>query len=424
MFASDSYCRDMKKYSHTAVITAVAAALLIMLACTGQDKPEGPVTLEWWQFWTDPAVKPVIEEMVTEYEAAHPGITVNLTDLTWANGHEKIVVAFSSGTAPDIVELGSDWIGEFAAAGQLAPLNDMIEDTARLVGWKPAVYNDTIYACPWILGTRVLFINRSLMEQAGLTDLDIPVNWDKFREVCYKIDSIGDDIYGFGSNAAEKHRLYKKFLPFFWSAGGNLFSEDFKYVTIAGNIGYKALMLYKELSDSCSMIDTQRRLEDAFLAGKIGIIISGDWLLRRIKNEKPGLDFVTTLMPGPVYPGSSFMGGEYLAISGSCPYPGEAMAFIEYIINAENQIRFAKANYSASPSNKEAARDEFFKEDINLQTFIKQINISKMPPAIPEWVYIENIIEEKLEQVLFEDAPPAQSLYDAKLEIEKLIHDK
>ena len=83
-------------------------------------------TLEFWQFWTDPAIKPVIKQIVTEFEEANPDIKVNLTDLTWANGHEKIVISLASGTGPDVVELGSDWIAQFAEAGQLADLTDHV----------------------------------------------------------------------------------------------------------------------------------------------------------------------------------------------------------------------------------------------------------------------------------------------------------
>jgi len=81
-------------------------------------------TIEWWQFWTDPGIKPTIESMVQEFEKQNPGIKVKLTDLTWANGHEKLAIAFASGSAPDVVELGSDWIAQFADNGKLADLSD------------------------------------------------------------------------------------------------------------------------------------------------------------------------------------------------------------------------------------------------------------------------------------------------------------
>ena len=94
-------------------------------------------TITWWQFWTDPAVKPVINEMVADFERANPEIEVKLTDLTWANGHEKIVIAFSSGRGPDVVELGSDWIAQFADAGQLLDISSEIKaDSSNFQGWE------------------------------------------------------------------------------------------------------------------------------------------------------------------------------------------------------------------------------------------------------------------------------------------------
>ncbi|MCK4371971.1 MAG: extracellular solute-binding protein, partial [candidate division Zixibacteria bacterium] len=69
-------------------------------------------TIEWWQFWTDPSVKPTIRAIVDDFEKANPDIEVKLTDLTWANGHEKIVIALASGAGPDVLELGSDWIAQ------------------------------------------------------------------------------------------------------------------------------------------------------------------------------------------------------------------------------------------------------------------------------------------------------------------------
>ncbi|UCD94634.1 MAG: extracellular solute-binding protein [Candidatus Zixiibacteriota bacterium] len=404
------------------LISVVITAAAVIMSCSGEAEQKAEVTLEWWQFWTDPAIKPAIETMVADYEAANPNVKINLSDLTWANGHEKIVVAFSSGTAPDIIELGSDWVAEFSSADQLADITkDVLSDTALYNGWSPGIYNDRIYAFPWILGTRVLFVNRELMKRAGFGESFLPINWPQLKELCYKIDSLSDDIYGFGSNAAEKHRLYKKFLPFLWASDGRIISKNGKYAVFASEKSYNALKFYKELSDSCSMVDTQRRLEDAFLTSKVGVIISGDWLLKRIKNENIQLNFTTTLIPGPEYPGKSFAGGEYLAVSTTSPNKAEALRFIRHVTGRENQLLFCKANYSASPSDKQAAEDEFFKGDVNLQTFIKQLNMSRMTPATPRWVYVEDVIESALEEVLFNDAPVAESLYEANKKIKELI---
>ena len=163
-------------------ILVVITAAAVIMSCSGETQQRGEVTLEWWQFWTDPAIKPTIEQMVAEYETANPNIKINLSDLTWANGHEKIVVAFSSGTAPDIIELGSDWVAEFSSADQLADITEMVlTDTAQYNGWSPGIHNDRIYAFPWILGTRVLFINRELMKKAGYDETFLPINWPQLK---------------------------------------------------------------------------------------------------------------------------------------------------------------------------------------------------------------------------------------------------
>jgi len=418
----------MKKYS---ILFAVIITILMITCGDDNSKSDsssstgGEITLEWWHFWTDPAIKPTIEQFAAEYEKANPNVKIKLTDLTWANGHEKIVVAFSSGTAPDIIELGSDWVPEFSHAGQLANITSFVaEDTSNYLGWSPAIYNDKIYAHPWILGTRVLFVNRDLIKRSSLDSNFVPINWDDLKKLCFAVDSLGRDIHGFGSNAAEKHRLYKKFMPFFWSMGGKVFGYTDRFAGFAGDQAYKALEFYKMLTDSCSLIDSQRRLEDAFLEGKVGVIISGDWLLKRIRNENRQIDFYTTLIPGPKYPGKSFLGGEYLAVSESSQNKPAAVDFIKFVTSPENQIKFCKANFSANPSSLTAAQDSFFTENLNLQTFVKQIRAAEAPPNDPRWVYIEALIEEALEKILFEGVPMAETLYRTNQEIQEYMNSR
>lgn len=410
----------MKNYKTFLRLFIISLCGIFILSCGGGGSNQ--VTLQWWHFWTDPVIKPVIDKMITDYETANPGIKIEQTGLTWSNGHEKIVIAFSSGTSPDIVELGSDWVAEFSYSDNLASMTEAVQnDTAQFLGWTPGIYNDSIYAFPWILGTRVLFMNRDLLTQAGFDEKFIPYIWDDLKKVCFDIHNLSDNIYGFGSNAAEKHRLYKKVLPFFWTLDGRIVSRNGKYAVFSSDKTYKALKYYKSLHDSCSIVDTQRRLEDAFLEGKIGVIISGDWLLKRINNENRDINFFTTLIPGPEYPGKSFVGGEYLAISKTSQNKKEAIKFIKYITNAENQLTFCKANYTANPSNRETTQNEFFKNDPNLQTFVRQLNLSRMTAPTPKWVYIEDIIETSIEEILFNEAPIAETIYEANAKIQELI---
>lgn len=378
-------------------------------------------TIEWWQFWTDPGIKPTIKAIVYDFEQQNPDIKVKLTDLTWANGHEKIVLGFASGRGPDVVELGSDWIAQFAAYDHLLDLTEDIKDQKKSYqGWGLARYKERIYAKPWFLGTRVLYYNRDLLTKAGYETDFIPINWDNLWEAAFKITELDKDIYGWGSNAAEKHRLYKKFLPFFWSAKAKIFSDDNKYCLLASEKSIAALVFYKLLHDSCGYVANQRGIEDAFLDGQVGFILSGDWLLKRIENENRTINFETTMMPGTEYLGRSFLGGEYLAINAASKNKEAAKRFVDFMLAPENQVRFCKANRSANPSSLEAQKDTYFTSDPNLQTFIKQIFSANHPPVDPDWVFIESAIEEAIEDALFGSRQPATALLEARKKIERL----
>ncbi|HWR82910.1 MAG TPA: extracellular solute-binding protein [Candidatus Deferrimicrobium sp.] len=378
-------------------------------------------TISWWQFWTDPGIKPTITALVAEFERLNPGIDVELTDLTWANGHEKIAIAFASGTGPDVVELGSDWIAEFAANGQLADISrEIASDSANFQGWGMATYQDKVFAKPWILGTRVLFANRDLLSRAGYDSTWLPITMYDLATAARKVDATGKDIYGWGSNTPEKHRLYKKFLPFFWSEGAELFSDDGKYCLLASDKAVRALTQYKNLHDSCGYVADQRGIEDAFLDGKIGFIISGDWLLKRIELENRNIHLASTLVPGKTFTGTSFLGGEFLAINNASANREAALTFINFLTQSENQVRFCRANRSANPSSIAAQDDSYFRANAHLQTFIKQIRSSKHPPVDPNWVYIEDAIEDAVEDALFGSGLVAQPLLRARLKIDAI----
>ncbi len=407
-------------YSHGDSTTALTSTAPLI-----DETVSAPTTVKWWHFWTDPSIKPTIDQIVANFEKQNPNIKIEQTELTWNNGHEKIAIALSSNTGPDLIELGSDWVPEFVAANRITDITANLKPLYdQYTGWAPVRNNGSLYGIPWILGTRVMYYNRDLLNQAGYDSLYLPVNLTQFKETCYKVDSLGKNVYGWGSNSAEKHRLYKKFLPFFWTYGASFYSLNNEYCVVSSMEAGKALTFYKELNDSCAMIDTQRRLEDAFLAGKIGCVLSGDWLLKRIRKEKPGFNFVTGLFPGQNGAGKSFLGGEYLVVNKDSDNKEAALKFAKFLTSKENELKFCKANFSANPSNIEATKDSFFTNDPYLLTFVKQLKLSKAPPFEPKWVYIEDEFEQAVERTLFEGMGPFESLSIARAKIQQISRGK
>jgi len=408
----------MKRY--TILLTMLS---LILFSCGGKDKSADTV-ITWWQFWTDATIKPVIKEIISDFEGKHPGVKVELVDLTWSDGHDKIAIAFSSHAGPDVVELGSDWVLEFITSGHLLDITGKIgSDKNSFLMWDPATYENRLYGFPWILGTRVLYANTELLARAGYQTDFSPQNWNDLLQSAKKINDLNSDIFGFGSNSAEKHRLYKKFLPFLWSNGGRILSDDGRKCLLNQPEALEALKYYQRLCSSTGLTDTQRRLEDVFLEGRLGYVISGDWLLKRIAREKPDIRFSTCLIPGPksLNESRSFAGGEYLVINSESKNPDMAYQLIRHITSPENQLKFCLANKTANPSSVETAKDSSFLLQPHFDTFIRQMKTAQMPPMHPRWVYIEDRFEKAIEAALYGSKTPEQAFDDATVEIEELL---
>jgi len=392
----------------------------LLAGCSGQKSKPGEKTVEFWQFWTNPNAKAVIENAVAEYEKTHRGVKVKITDLTWNDGHQKIVSAFAAGRPPDLLELGSDWIAEFAAEGVLMDLSaEAVKTQDRFVGWSAAIYNDKCYALPWYLGTRVLFINRKAAETAGLNPEQPPITWGQLLNWTSAMNNFRPSVYGFGANAPEKHRLYKKFLPFLWSNGGRILSEDGNFSDIDSDLAITALEYYVKLVKE-SFVEKQSVLDDMFVQGRLGMVFSGDWLLKKLRAAHAPPDYSVALVPYPA-PGRgaqiSFAGGEYLAIPKKAKEPVLALQLARSLRNEKNSTNLCIATGGATPANVAAAANPYFSEDPNRSVFIRQLQSSRTPPPHRKWVYIEQIIEEAIEKAMYEKLTPEEALYEAARKI-------
>lgn len=388
------------------IIILIAIAALVSCAGNGGDEH----VIQFWQFWSDINTRPVIEQLVRQFEQENPGVKVKITDLTWANGHEKLVISFAAHQPPDIMELGSDWIPEFASNGLLAEVTGDFPSNYLF----PARWDNKTFAVPWLLDTRILYLNLDLLDRVGA---GIPHTWPELLDACRRIDSLGEDVFGFGANSAERHRLYKKFLPFLWSNGGQVISPDGARSELASPQAVEALQFYLDLCD-CGLIESQRRIEEYFRQGKVGFVVSGGWLLRRLKLNPPPFNYRLTPFFTPTGDtGTSFFGGEYLAVYARSPRAEAAKKLVEFLSRRENSQKLcAAAGFGFPPY------DNLQYADTNEIIEARQLENSISSPPTPIWVDIEQDIEDAIEAAMYKHGSAreilnkASSAIDAKLE--------
>jgi multiple sugar transport system substrate-binding protein len=404
-------------------LAALAAGVLLIGCERGGKRAGAPVQLTFWQFWRTEWIRPLLDR----FEAEHPGIRVELQQLTWQSGLEKIEASVAAGTAPDLCELGSTWLPRFAGSGVLADLTAVAEPiTAEYLQWEAARHEGRIYGLPWVVGTRALFLNQALFRQAGLDPSRPPVTWEDLIQAAARIDALGTDIHGYGLNAGERYVLFKKFMPFAWGNGGEILTPDFKRSLFDSPANVEALVFYQRLSQ-VSLIEKQDVIDRSFMDGRVGMMISGAWNLRTIPEGAPELDFDVAMVPRPAVDRgrhASFAGGEFLVSFARSPHQAEALELARFLIRRENAVALCRAARSVQPAARGAEEDPYYRDHPKDRLFVTQLQTAVAPPAHPQWVEIEEILDGAIEETLYRRRTAAEAVHAASERIDKLLADE
>ena len=396
---------------------AAAVGLWGVVACGGGRSDE--TVVRFWQFWDLQLVTPLIER----FEAAHPGVRVEVEQLTWKSGLEKIQASLASGTQPDLCELGSTWLPRFSYEGVLEDLSEVHAAVAdSFLMWESAIWQGRVYGLPWVQGSRALFYNRELFRRAGMDPDHPPETWDALLEASRRIHELGPDIYGFGQNLGERYVLYKKFMAFAWGNGGRILDDD-GAVVVDGPETLEALEFYHSLAPY-ALQEKQEVLDHYFKTGKLGMQISGAWNLRNYRLEAPALDYGVALVPRPA-PGrgthASFAGAEMLVVFRGSKQREAALALARFLQDYAQAKALSLGAESVFPAHVGALADSAFTADPKVRVFVEQALTSRTPPAHPGWVEMEDVLNRAIEETLYGRRAPRWCLQSAAAEIRSIV---
>ncbi len=125
-------------------------------------------------------------EVKTQFEAAHPGDTLQLIPIpgSFDDFNTKISLMFNSrSTAPDVIQIAMQTVGDWAGSGLLAPLNNYVGQTDWWKQFPEPVKNEaaidgTVYGVSEGDNTFGLLFDRTLLSKAGLPNDWKPKNWN------------------------------------------------------------------------------------------------------------------------------------------------------------------------------------------------------------------------------------------------------
>ncbi|MGD8457043.1 MAG: extracellular solute-binding protein [Anaerolineales bacterium] len=180
-------------------------------------------TIEWLNTEINPA-----------FEAANPGVSVEITEGSWSGWDTTFSGFFAAGEGPDIINLGSEMNTLYGES--LADMDAYLGEAAwpDIANFGPALenakYESKLRGLPIFTAPRYVFCRTDLMEAAGWTT-GTPMDFAEWIEFAAQASVIDDATNSLTQQAlvpvdAASMADWQWWLLVYYSIGGELYKED------------------------------------------------------------------------------------------------------------------------------------------------------------------------------------------------------
>jgi len=375
-----------------------------------------------------------IEALNKEFEAAHPNVTVDLQEQVWGEYTTKVTtgLADTSGTAPDVLELGNTQVAQFAGAGALMELSaDDYENADTWLGGlkESSTYDSKLIAVPYYAGVRVGIYRTDLADAAGVKPPFDSLD-DLQSAAVTLLNAHGDD--GSFSGLYFPSQYWYEGVSFVWDAGGEIATQDAdgKWTGALDSDAAKAgLTRLKEFVDATSRggagVD---EADDALVMaqGQAAMFIDASWKPGVVSDPTTGnpdlkdkvkIFTVPGAKAGSVMP--QFIGGSDVAINGKTPNQDLAVAYTAMLTGQKYQAVLAGKGYipnttSITPPTSGETAD-------TSAVLLKSASTGRFVPNSKNWTKVEDgrVLQNMFDEIL----TGSKSIDDASKEASDQITD-
>ena len=316
-----------------------------------------------------------VEDAVAAW-SADSGVDVEViaaTDLT-----QQLSQGFAGGSPPDVFYLASELLAGYADNGSLKAYGDQLSNKddfyPSLV--ENFTYDDEFYCAPKDFSTLQLIINKGLWEQAGLTDADIPTDWDSLASVAKTLTT--DDRPGLVFSGE-----YQRIGAFMAQAGGRLVTEDNTEAVANSSENVEALTYVQEnltAGDFAYAADVGAGWGGEAFGKQLGAMtIEGNWVTGAL-GDYPDVEYVVAQLPeGPAGKGTLQFTNCW-GMAADSPNQAGALELIEFLTSTDQQLAFSEA-FGPMPSV-ESAAGAWTEENPELEAFLIGADYAQAVPTL------------------------------------------
>ncbi|HLR97476.1 MAG TPA: extracellular solute-binding protein [Jiangellaceae bacterium] len=405
---------------HTRSALAVLATGALLTSCGfggdsggggGDGSDGGSTTLELLVPTYSDATQGLWDDMIADFEAENPDITVNLDVQSWDNINDVISTRIQGQDIPDILNI--DAFAGYVNDDLLYPASEVLSQETIENFQDSFVENASMggeqYGLPMIASVRQLFYNADVLEEAGVSEP--PATWDELLEAATTISEAEGDAHGYGMPLGSEEAQAETAI-FFFGGGGTYGDEN--EITLNTPENVEAAQFMQEMIEAgVTQPDpgaTDRTpLLNVFGQGQIGMMIGLPPFIGQIEESNPEMNL--QVAPIPTQDGEPFTLGvaDHLMAFDKGEDKQEAIqAFLEFFYQDEQYLNFVETEgfLPVTESGGEALAD-----DEDLAPFIEALPDAQFYPSTNDnWSAAQGALQSQIGQ-LAQGADP-QDLLD------------
>ena len=262
----------------------------------------GPVEIEYWQYELT-AKTQLVNELIPEFQAANPGITVKHVNFPYDDFRQQVAAAVQAGEGPDVLNVYYGWIPAYVQQEFLVPFPEDVFPAATIESeFFPMVaaakVGDSYYALPTAVRTLAMFYNRDLLDAAGVQP---PTNWEETVAVAKAtVQKDGDEFQVVGITwdiGGQGHNWWREALT--RQNGLVPYSEDNRTLYWSEPEGVEAFdYLVSFLTEhGVTQAGFQTDGPTAFAAGKAALHVDGSYRVGSLAIDAPDLNYGIVPLP-------------------------------------------------------------------------------------------------------------------------------
>jgi multiple sugar transport system substrate-binding protein len=291
---------------------------------------------------------------------------------------QELAQGFAAGSPPDVFYASWEHFTSYAANGSLLPYGDR---AAAAEDFYPTL-KDTFtvdgefYCAPKDFSTLALVINTDAWAAAGLTDADVPTDWEGLRSAAQRLTT-GEQVgLSFGPE-------YQRVGVFMEQAGGGLVDDEGSTAIADSPENVEAVTFVQAMYDE-GILQWPADIDagwggEALGSGRAAMTIEGNWIVGAMQNDFPDVSYrVVELPAGPDGPGTLLFTNCW-GIAADSPNQDAALELVDFLTATEQQAQFAEA-FGVMPSVESAAED-FRSQFPEQAAFIDGAEYAVSPPT-------------------------------------------